>query len=123
MKRRTKILILTPNENGKLEFTLEELENLIDDIYEEGYKCGKADAPAITWPDGVRVPKERHIEKDITWDWRDGPTCTNTKPAETAKSISYTGEVPKVQLYGYDSLTENTEKAVSSNRMIYAHVE
>ena len=122
MKRRTKILILTPNENGKLEFTQEELENLINDAYEEGYECGKADAPAITWPDGVRVPKERHIEKDITWDWRDGPTC-NTQPAETAKSISNTGEVPKVQLYGYDSLTENTEKAVSSNRMIYAHVE
>ena len=55
MKRRTKILILTPNENGKLEFTQEELENLIDDIYEEGYKCGKADALAITWPDGVRT--------------------------------------------------------------------
>ena len=123
MKRRTKILILTPNENGKLEFTQEELENLINDAYEEGYECGKADAPAITWPDGVRVPKERHIEKDITWDWRDGPTCTNTQPAETAKSISYTGEVPKAQLYGYDSLTENTEKSVSSNRMIYAHVE
>jgi hypothetical protein len=123
MKRRTKILILTPNENGKLEFTQEELENLINDAYEEGYECGKADAPAITWPDGVRVPKERHIEKDITWDWRDGPICTGTQPAETAKSISYTGEVPKIQLYGYDPLTENCEKAVSSNRMIYAHVE
>ena len=119
MKRRTKILILTPNENGKLEFTQEELANLINDAYEEGYECGKADAPAITWPQGVRTP----IEKDITWDWRDGPTCTNTQPAEIAKSISYTGEVPKVQLYGYDSLAENTEKAVSSNRMIYAHVE
>lgn len=123
MKRRTKILILTPNENGKLEFTQEELENLINDAYEEGYECGKADAPAITWPDGVRAPKERYIEKDITWDWRDGPTCTGTQPAETAKSISYAGEVPKVQLYGYDPLAENTEKSVSSNRMIYAHIE
>lgn len=116
MKRRTKILILTPNENGKLEFTQEELENLINDAYEEGYECGKADAPAITWPQGVRTP----IEKDITWDWRDGPTCTGTRPAETAKSISYTGEVPKIQLYGYDPFTE---KSVSSNRAPYTSIE
>lgn len=117
MKRRTKILILTPNENGKLEFTQEELENLINDAYEEGYECGKADAPAITWPHGVRMPKE----KDITWDyWREGPTSTGTQPAETAKSISYTGEVPKIQLYGYDPFTE---KSISSNRAPYTSIE
>ena len=119
MKRRTKILILTPNENGKLEFTQEELGNLINDAYEEGYECGKADAPAITWPHGVRTPKE----KDITWDWRDGPTCTGTQPAETAKSISYTGEVPKIQLYGYDPFAEDNEKSAVSKKMVYAHVE
>lgn len=116
MKRRTKILILTPNENGKLEFTQEELENLINDAYEEGYECGKADASAITWPHGVRTPKE----KDMTWDWRDGPTCTATQPAEIAKSISYSGEVPKVMLYGYDPFAE---KSISSNRAPYTSIE
>lgn len=120
MKRRTKILILTPNENGKLEFTQEELENLINDAYEEGYECGKADAPAITWPDGVRAPKEKEIEKYITWDWRDGPNCTATQPVEIAKSISYSGEVPKVMLYGYDPFAE---KSISSNRAPYTSIE
>lgn len=120
MKRRTKILILTPNENGKLEFTQEELGNLINDAYEEGYECGKADAPAITWPDGVRAPKEKEIEKYITWDWRDGPNCTATQPVEIAKSISYSGEVPKVMLYGYDPFAE---KSISSNRAPYTSIE
>ena len=68
------------------------------------------------------MPKERYVEKDISWDWRDGPICTGTQPAETAKSVSYTSEVPRGQLYGYDPLTENCEP-FPSNSMIYAHVE
>lgn len=133
MKR--KIKIFTPNENGKFEFTKQELEELINEAYEEGYSDGQG---TPYWSPGTR-----HIEKDITWDWHDGPTCTNElRPAEKSIFISYEGEVPTGQLYGYDdnyaelidsncidncikdytTLCDNLEKSVSSNRMIYAHL-
>lgn len=145
MKRKIKIFI--PNINGKFEFTKEELEELINEAYEEGYSDGRG---TLYWPPGTR-----HIEKDITWDWRDGPTCTNElRPAEKSISISYEGEVPKAQLYGcidncmelvnsncidncvelidsncidnciedYTTLCDNLEKSVSSNKMVYAHL-
>ena len=35
-----KIKIFCPNSNGKLEFTKEELENLINEAYNDGYRDG-----------------------------------------------------------------------------------
>ena len=37
-----KIVVVSPNEQGKFEFTKEELEKLLDGAYEEGYNRGRA---------------------------------------------------------------------------------
>lgn len=41
-----KIKIFCPNVNGKLEFTKEELENLLNEAYNDGYRDGSC---ARTW--------------------------------------------------------------------------
>lgn len=56
-----KYILLTPNADGKFEFTKEELQKLLDDVYEQG----KKDAPTnfvpvydyngYKWSDGVTI--------------------------------------------------------------------
>lgn len=37
-----RVVVLSPNEQGKIEFTKEELEKLLNSVYEDGYNNGKA---------------------------------------------------------------------------------
>ena len=54
----TKYKVFTPNANKKVEFTKEELEKLLNEVYNEGYTDGKASnwtigygyGDVITWP-------------------------------------------------------------------------
>lgn len=52
----TKYKVFTPNANKKVEFTKEELEKLLNEVYNEGYTDGKASNWTIgygdvtTWP-------------------------------------------------------------------------
>lgn len=52
----TKYKVFTPNANKKVEFTKEELEKLLNEVYNEGYTDGKASdwtvsyGSVTTWP-------------------------------------------------------------------------
>lgn len=52
----TKYKVFTPNANKKVEFTKEQLEKLLNEVYNEGYTDGKASnwtigyGDTITWP-------------------------------------------------------------------------
>lgn len=45
-----KIKVFVPNDNGKFEFTKEELESLLKEAYDEGYKDG---CPSISTTPGL----------------------------------------------------------------------
>ena len=56
-----KIKIFVPNDNGKFEFTKEELESLLKEAYDEGYRDNQHWAaslsthqPSLMYADGVR---------------------------------------------------------------------
>lgn len=58
-----KIKVFNFNANGKVEFTKEELENLLTEVYEDGISDGKSDSSnVITWYNSPHL----------------GPTCSAT---------------------------------------------
>lgn len=48
-----RIKIFIPNNNGKLEFTKEELEKLLEEAYQEGYDEGSKKT-TISYPAGIK---------------------------------------------------------------------
>lgn len=45
-----KVKVFSPDFDGRISFTKEELENLLDEVYSEGYYDGKQTRPTpITW--------------------------------------------------------------------------
>lgn len=59
-----KTKIFTKNENGKIEFTENELKKLLDEIYNEGYNDGKSRSYIYTTP-----------TRTTPW-WQYGTWCT-----------------------------------------------
>lgn len=52
----TKYKVFTPNANKKVEFTKEELEKLLNEVYNEGYTDGKASNWTIGYGDIITQP-------------------------------------------------------------------
>jgi len=47
------VKVFTTNSNGKIEFTKEELENLLNEVWQDGYQSNKSywwTSPTITTP-------------------------------------------------------------------------
>ena len=44
-----KVFTMPINNSGKVEFTKQELEKLLNDVYNDGYKQGEADAKSNYW--------------------------------------------------------------------------
>ena len=68
-----KIKVFTPNERGKIEFTREELERLLNEVYNDGFRDGEAaqrEKSTWTW-----TPPYRYSD-NITLT--NGTNCTNT---------------------------------------------
>lgn len=70
------VVVVSPNKDGKIEFTKEELQKMLDDAYNKGYTEGKTPSwDTITVPSypvyysttsGVSNIHEKHVE--ITCD-------------------------------------------------------
>lgn len=110
MKRRTKLLIITPNENGKLEFTQKELEDLLNSAYEDGYQDGCAQQPFIYNPTGTRDTDELNLR------WGGSTTCYSDSTVR-----QYTTNIegipdPNIQIYGCaDNCADLTEHECLNN--------
>jgi len=50
-----KVKVFTKNQNGKIEFTEEELRKLLDEIYNEGYWDGKGNNYFYTTPSYIHT--------------------------------------------------------------------
>lgn len=46
----SRIVVIEKNENGKIELTKEEIQQMLDDAYYQGYSDGKRSSDAITHP-------------------------------------------------------------------------
>ena len=46
----SRIFVIEKNENGKIELTKEELQQMLDDAYHQGYSDGKESNATITYP-------------------------------------------------------------------------
>lgn len=129
MKRRTKLLIITPDENGKLEFTQKELEDLLDSAYEDGYQDGCAQQPFIYNPSDTKDTDELNIR------WWENPTCYSDQQTTKIEGIPN----PNIQIYGCVDNCMDTETHVCldncadltpyncldncmDEKMIYAHL-
>lgn len=69
-----KIKILTPNQEGNFVFTKNEIEKLLNEAYEEGYRDGKQ-SNSLIYSSGVRLLDNNCIDcldtnltKEITWE-------------------------------------------------------
>lgn len=69
-----KTKIFTKNENGKIEFTENELKKLLDEIYNEGYYDGKSRSYTYTTP---------YISKPW-WQYETWCTADSTTASTTA---------------------------------------
>lgn len=77
-----KLRFFYPNENDKVEFTREELEKLLRDVYEEG----RADAPVKVEKEYIPYPSYGYYHLPIVWNSTSatGATeiwCTDTNSA------------------------------------------
>lgn len=86
-----KYKILTPDENGNFVFTKDELEKLLEEVYNEGVEEGKK--YTITTPGTWKEPWK--IEP--TW-WRDGVTTAEPKPMPNYYTWCCTGKGKDVLL-------------------------
>jgi hypothetical protein len=87
-----KYKILTPNENGKFEFTKEELEKFMEELYDEGYNEGKKHTittpfypdpithPYVTWSDKTTPIHYDDKTTPIKYNQYDTWMCTSTTP-------------------------------------------
>ena len=64
-----KVFTMPVNNSGKVEFTKQELEKLLNDVYNDGYRQGETDAKSNYW----------------TWC----PTITGSSTSTTTPSITY----------------------------------
>ena len=55
-----KVKVFTKNQNGKIEFTEDELRKLLDEIYNEGYWDGKGNSYIYTTPYTYTYPYTIH---------------------------------------------------------------
>ena len=76
-----KTKIFTKNENGKIEFTENELKKLLDEIYNEGYYDGKSRSYIYTTP-YTSKPWWQYG----TWCTADSTTASTTATTTTATS-------------------------------------
>lgn len=46
----SRVVVIEKNKDGKIEFTKEELQKMLDDVYTQGYTDGKGRYDTITYP-------------------------------------------------------------------------
>lgn len=93
-----KTKIFTKNENGKIEFTENELKKLLDEIYNEGYNDGKSRSYIYTTP---------YTSKP--W-WQYGTWCTADSTSSTIPTTATTTTASTNTTSGNSTLTIKGDK-------------
>lgn len=73
-----KYKVYTVNVEGKIEFTKEELEKLLEEIYQEGYEKGKVDYIPLHWGENIKtIPTSPPTGTGVK-PWWENPTVITT---------------------------------------------
>ena len=87
----TKYKVFIPNANKKVEFTKEELEKLLNEVYNEGYTDGKASNWTIGYGDVITSPYTKITCNGSTIKSTvDTSTFNTTNTAGTTSKLAYT---------------------------------
>ncbi len=70
----SRVVVVEKNKDGKIEFTKEELQKMLDDAYCQGYADGSRKYDTITYPSWIStvtndptIPMNNHLNKhDVT---------------------------------------------------------
>ena len=87
----TKYKVFTPNANKKVEFTKEELEKLLNEVYNEGYTDGKASNWTIGYGDVITQPYTKiTCNGSMIKPTEDAITFNTTNTSGTTSKLAYT---------------------------------
>lgn len=78
-----KPIVLTQNEEGQIILTMEEFEEIIDRVYEEGKKDGSLNIPYL--------PTNPVTNPTTIWNWKDYVTCSSSTLKTKSDSPSEDG--------------------------------
>ena len=100
-----KVKVFQPNSHGKIEFTREELEKLLNEVYDDGFR------------DGTIAQKEKS-----TWTWtspyRYSDSITLTDSVNSTNTIdNHTHPIDKLTC-AYDSATVKNDTSVAKNATV-----
>ena len=62
------VVVVTPNKDGKIELSKEELQNMLDDAYNKGYAEGKTKFDTITVPSYPIYYRTNRNAQDTPYD-------------------------------------------------------
>ena len=82
-----KYKIIEVDKDGKITFTKEELEKLLDDVYNDGFAAGKASSP-IYVKEYPEYPTNTPVTP--TWDWNK-VWCDAEKNYGTTSTVTLNG--------------------------------
>ena len=89
-----KVKIFTPDLNGRISFTKEELQQLLDEVYREGYNDAR---PYYYWttPYTNITTSNPRLENNITW------ASSSISSTATSSNATWTngGDIPEPQSY------------------------
>ena len=106
-----KIKIMYPNQYGKLEFTKEELEKLLTDAYDEGYR------------DGRNSPITSGYAYNSTYTTPSITLCSSSVNAADALAYSTTDAAISVNATEKDAITAIEAGSVFTNNTVLGDAE
>ena len=81
-------IVVTPDENGKISYTVEELEKLLEEVYNEGKKDGISQYPYYISPTSP---------SDNQW-WKTSPIWTGPYTTTASGTVTVNGSSSKTVL-------------------------
>lgn len=95
-----KIKVFYPDRDGRISFTKEELENLLDEVYDEGYDDGKK-VTSYYWGNGGSITTTTPYN-----------TYCATKGSDSINAIAYNSEIPHTYTLSSTETPKYSESSV-----------
>jgi hypothetical protein len=111
-----KIKVFTPNERGKIEFTREELEKLLNDTYAEGQRncnCGSN----ITWTNPYTTPYCGTVTTNLATENKE-ESCECANPSHKAYPSIAMKELSKEDM---ERVSKEITNLLNTNRSLRPH--
>lgn len=112
-----KIKVFTPNEKGKIEFTPEELEKLLNDTYAEG-QCNCNCVKGITWTNPYTAPYCGTVTTNLATENNKKESCECANPSHKAYPSITMKELSKEDM---ERVSKEITNLLNANRSLRSH--